>query len=189
MEKLKIISLALLLVFGIKNAVAQQHYKGVNAMEVNIGRNIFGNQDRHLSLSVSKYKSRTTYLKGGLNYLENSFTYTKTLPESDLPPASIECHSTSKNYYADAIYFKTLFTNRSFIYLNGGVGAFMGVESYKKKKRETQFLIGPEIDLETELFITSRIAFIGRVTQYWNPLSDIEKWNTIWDVGLKYLIY
>lgn len=190
MEKLRFMGLVLILVLGIKSVEAQQHYKGVNALEFGVGRNIFGNQDGHLNLSISKYKSRTVYLKGGLNYLENSFSYIKTMPGTDLAPGEeTEICSTSKNYYADVVYFKSLFSNRSFIYLNGGIGAFMGVETYRKESRETQFLIGPKVDLETELFFTSRIALIGRLSQYWNPLSDIEHWNTLWDVGIKYLIY
>lgn len=42
------------LLLGIKDTYAQQHYKGVSALELNYGTNIFGNADNFVNLSYSR---------------------------------------------------------------------------------------------------------------------------------------
>ena len=43
------------LLLGIKDTYAQQHYKGGSALELNYGTNIFGNADNFVNLSYSRY--------------------------------------------------------------------------------------------------------------------------------------
>ena len=194
MSKTKLISLIsfTLLLVSISSAKAQRHYAGVSALEANYGLNIFGEPNTHLNFAYSKYKNRTTYWKGGFNYLENTYKYNIPLNQDISETGEIEylrIHTTAKSYYGDVIYFKTLATNLTWLYFNGGIGAFLGVETYKSPEREHQFLLGPKIDVELECFVTSRVAIMGRLTQYWNPFSDVTKWNTVWNVGVKFLMY
>lgn len=72
---MRLLKLTLLLVLCActHSVYAQRHYVGISALEVNYGLNIFGRNNTNLNLSVSKYRSRTTYWKIGLNYFEKSY--------------------------------------------------------------------------------------------------------------------
>jgi hypothetical protein len=165
---------------GIK---AQRHYGGVAAVEWNYGLNTFGRHNTYLNFSISKYKSRTAYWKGGISFLETSYVYNV---QNDY---SIFC-KTGRSYFADANYFITLATNRTSLYVNGGVGAYIGAETYVNPESMSQFICGPKLAVDTELFVVQRVALIGGLNQYWNPFSDLkQKWRTIWNVGVKVLIY
>lgn len=185
---MKILNLTLLLVLCActHSVYAQRHYAGVSALEFNYGLNIFGRSNTNLNLSVSKYRNRTTMWKIGLNYLEKSYDYSY---ENKEVPKTVYFSSTAKDYYLDGLYAKTVATNLSSLYLNLGIGAFIGVETYKKQDDEYDFLLGPKIEAELEYFITGRIALLGRIKQYWSPFSYASKWNTVWNAGVKVLIY
>lgn len=68
---MRILKLTLLVVLCActHSLYAQRHYAGVSALEFNYGMNMFGDCDNNLSLSVSKYKNRTTYWNVFLNSL------------------------------------------------------------------------------------------------------------------------
>ena len=168
----------LLWCFTAREAAAQWHYEGVSAIEGGYGLNIFGTDNTHLSLSLSKYRNRTSYWKGGLNFFEKSFL-------------GMWFCSTGRTYYADGNYFKTFWTNRSFFWFNGGIGLFAGAEVYKSDTggNAYQFIFGPKITAEVEYFIRKRIALTASLQQQWSPLSDLRRWNTVWNVGVKFLLY
>ena len=161
---MRLLKLTLLLVLCActHSVYAQRHYVGISALEVNYGLNIFGRNNTNLNLSVSKYRSRTTIV---------SFS------------------STAKDYYIDAAYFKTVATNLSSLYFSLGLGLFTGVEAYKKQDDKYDFLLGLKIEPELEYFVSPRVAILGRVKQYWSPFSYASKWNTVWNLGVKVLIY
>ena len=46
-----------------------------------------------------------------------------------------------------------------------------------------------QLDNELEYFVSPRVAILGRVKQYWSPFSYASKWNTVWNLGVKVLIY
>ncbi|MSD68745.1 hypothetical protein GKE29_24065 [Escherichia coli] len=94
---------------------------------------MFGDCDNNLSLSVSKYKNRTTYWKIGLNYFEKSFDY-KMENGSQEQSEIVSVNRTARNYYLDGVYYKTVASNLSSLYFNLGLGVFTGVESYKEDK-------------------------------------------------------
>lgn len=183
---MRILKLTLLLVLCActHSIYAQRHYAGVSALEFNYGQNIFGDNGNSMNLSISKYRTRTTYWKIGLNYLEKKFDYS-------IPDVSSEQVSKRKarDYYINGTYYKTVATNLSSLYFNLGLGVFTGVESYKEDKDKYDYILGPKLEAELEYFISGRIAILGRVKQYWSPFSDISKWNTIWNVGVKVLLY
>lgn len=187
MKAIKFILLFILCVFT-HNLYAQRHYANISGIELNYGQNIFGNNHTNLNLSISKYKSRTVYWKIGLNYFEKPFDYTYEEIYLDTPD-TVSVNRTARNYYLDGAYFKTVATNLSSLYFSLGIGAFAGVEGYKKNKEQYDFIFGPKIEAEAEYFISGKIAVLGRVGQYWSPLSDISEWNTVWNIGLKILIY
>lgn len=54
--------------------------------------------------------------------------------------------------------------------------------------KQYNFIIGPKLETELEVFILPRTALLARIQQHWNPLS-IDKWNTVWNVGIKILLY
>lgn len=166
---------------------AQRHYAGVSALELNYGLNIFGKSDNNLNFSYSKYKNRTSYWRVGLNYFEKSFKY--SYEDSYWgDPETITLDRKAKDYFLDALYAKTVATNMTSLFLNLGLGAFTGVESYKEIDTEYDFLLGAKLEAELEYFVSGRLAVLGRVTQYWSPFS-ISKWNTTWNVGIKVLLY
>jgi hypothetical protein len=181
MDMKNFITIVIILLCFSPQTKAQQHYSGVSSIEFDYGLNIFGRNNTYLNFSISKYKNRTTYWKGGLNFIETSYVYS-----TGSPP---EYFKTGRSYFGDVNYFITLATNRTSLYVNGGIGAFIGAETYINPESQAQFLLGPKIDVETELFVSSRIAIIGRLAQYWNPFSDLKNWSTIWNTGVKILIY
>lgn len=175
---MRLLKLTLLLVLCActHSVYAQRHYVGISALEVNYGLNIFGRNNTNLNLSVSKYRSRTTYWKIGLNYFPVSCSI-------------VSFSSTAKDYYIDAAYFKTVATNLSSLYFSLGLGLFTGVEAYKRQDNKYDFLLGLKIEPELEYFVSPRVAILGRVKQYWSPFSYASKWNTVWNLGVKVLIY
>lgn len=179
--------LILYIVVCSQSASAQRHYSGISGIEGTAGVNLFGDSRVYSSFSVSKYRSRTTYWKIGLNYLEKSF---KEIPLQSESVDDSRLNMTARDFYLDAAYFKTVSTNLSSLYFSLGIGAFSGVEYYKENQEyEYDFLLGPKVEAELELFVSSRVALLGRVTQDWSPFSDIRKWNTILSFGFKVLIY
>lgn len=186
MKTLKLALIAILCVCA-HSISAQRHYAGITALEANYGQNMFGRSNTHLNLSVSKYRNRTTYWKIGLNYFEKSFSF--DMEDSSQEGSSISVGRTAKDYYVDGIYYKTLATNLSTLYFGMGLGIFTGVEAYKEEDDEYDYILGPKLEAELEYFFLPRMALLGRLTQYWSPFSDISKWNTVWNVGVKFLIY
>lgn len=187
---MRVLILTLLLVTCacIHSLFAQRHYTNVSALELNYGLNIFGRSNTNLNISISKYRNRTTMWKFGLNYFEKSYEYSyKDVSHEESVNRSF--NSTAKDYYIDAVYEKTIATNLSSLYFNLGIGIYTGVEAYKEEKDRYDFLLGPKIEAEMEYFISARVALLGRVKQYWSPFSNISKWNTVWNVGVKVLIY
>lgn len=187
---MRILKLTILLVLCVctHSIYAQRHYTGVSALEANYGLNIFGDNGNNLSLAVSKYRNRTTYWKIGLNYFEKSFDYSVSA-ESEEQPEVISINRKARDYYIDGAYYKTVATNLSSLYFNLGLGAFTGVEAYKEEKDKYDYMLGLKIEAELEYFISGRMAILGRVKQYWSPFSDISKWNTVWNIGVKVLLY
>lgn len=179
--RFKTVLIGLLCLCYAQDNHAQRHYAGISGIETNYGMNMFGRSNTHLSFGYSKYRNRTTYWKIGLNFFEKSFSYT-------LQP-DIMIGSTGRDYYIDGNYYKTVATNLTSLYFSLGIGVFTGVEYYKKPEKEYDFILGPKIGIEIEYFIFPKIALIGRINQYWSPFSDLSRWNTIWNAGVKVLIY
>ncbi len=171
---------ALFLCIGF--SIAQRHYAGISGVDASFGLNTFGDNGKYVNISLSKYKNRTTYLKTGLNYFEKSHTYYCDY-------CAVDHKGTARNYFLDAKYFKTIATNLTSLYFNVGAGGLMGVEGYSNPDSHYRFIFGPIIAFETEYFVTSRIAILGGLTENWSPISKINKWNTVWNVGVKYLLY
>ena len=156
---MRLLKLTLLLVLCActHSVYAQRHYVGISALEVNYGLNIFGRNNTNLNLSVSKYRSRTTYWKIGLNYFEKSYNYSYESNTTEVPTI-VSFSSTAKDYYIDAAYFKTVATNLSSLYFSLGLGLFTGVEAYKKQDDKYDFLLGLKIEPELEYFVSPRVA-------------------------------
>lgn len=173
------------LLLGIKDTYAQQHYKGVSALEMNYGTNIFGNADNFVNLSYSRYINRKSYWKIGANYFEKTYEYSITLPESE---TTLTRETKAKDIYIDGNYHYTLASNLKSVYWGLNIGAFTGVEHKKHSNKEYQFIIGPKVGTEMEVFILPRMALLASVQQYWNPFS-FHEWNTVWNIGIKALLY
>lgn len=170
-------------------AYAQRHYKGVNGLEANYGLTIFKDHGTFLQVSSSRYLNRITYWKIGLNYLENHQKIKTPAPSTDTR------YKTSKNYFVDGMIYKTVATNLSSIFFSLGIGAFLGAEkrfvltpeaALDKKYR---CLFGPKAAMETEVFMAPRWAVVGSLAEYWAATSKVNHWNTVWSVGLKFLLY
>lgn len=183
-KKLVLICISCLCMQGM---YAQRHYSGITGVECNYGLNTFGRNNTLLNLSVSKYKNRTTLLEMGLSYFEKSHVF--QIPSQVEQQSTTVC-STAKDYFLDATYSKTIATNLSFFYLNLGLGAFIGAEKFAVPDgKKYDFILGPQVKAETEIFILPRVALLVGITQFWSPFSGISKWNTVWNTGVKVLIY
>lgn len=184
--RFKTVLIGLLCLYYTQEIYAQRHYTGISSIEASYGMNMFGRNNTHLNLGYSKYRNRTSYWKLGFNYFEKSFSYNLPSEEDNVGQ---RVGSTGRDYYIDANYYKTVATNLTSLYLSLGIGAYTGVEYYKMPEKEYDFILGPKIGAEIEYFILPKTALIGRINQYWSPFSDISHWNTIWNVGVKILIY
>lgn len=192
-SNMKIVILILLLFTGAGVTMAQRHYKRISALEGSYGTNIFGKADNTANISFSKYINRTSYWKAGLNYFEKSFNYsvnTDTSQPTGIIPVIEDqnLEETARNWFVNGSYNRTIASNLKSIYWNIGIGCFLGTEYTKHPSEEYQFIIGPEIGTEIELFILPKLAFTVGFKEMWSPLS-IKKWNTIWNAGLKVLLY
>ena len=192
-SNMKIVILILLLFAGDSMVKAQRHYKRISALEGSYGTNIFGKADKTANISFSKYIDRTSYWKAGLNYLEKSFDYSVNTEASQpltIMPAkqSREREETARNWFINGSYNRTIVSNLKSIYWNIGIGCFLGTEYTKHPSEEYQFIVGPEIGTEVEFFILPKLAIIVGIKEMWSPLS-IKEWNTVWNAGLKILLY
>ncbi len=187
-------ALFIFLAFSLPS-LAQRHYAGIAGVEASAGSNLFHGISPYASIEYSKYKSRVSFWKFGMNYLQKEFEYDKgELPSGNVFSSSIPQGDPSFTRHADNIYFnasynRTVATNRTSFFLNLGLGALTGVEIYRQDKKQYDFIAGGKLEAELEYFIASRTALVGHLTQLWSPLSDIREWNTTWQVGIKYLIY
>lgn len=192
MEHLRLIVISVTLLLYTANALAQRHYENIPALEVNYGTNIFGNADHYSGLSFSKYINRKSYWKAGLGYLGKSYEYTLSTNESpDLPKSEVPIdkeHDKGMDFYMDGGYYRTLATNLKSIYWSVGIGGFIGTEYLRHPEKEYAFIVGPKLETELEIFIQPRTAMLTRIQQQWNPLS-INEWNTVWNIGIKILLY
>ena len=170
------------LLLNILVAHGQRHYQGVSGIELNYGTNIFQGTGNYVNLSYSKYINRKSYWKIGLNYFEKRYDYTVD------NATNLKQEDKGKDLYLDASYNYTIATNLESLYWNIGAGAFLGAEYAKYSENEYQFILGPKIETELEIFIFPRVAILTRLQQHWNPLS-LQKWNTAWNIGIKFLLY
>lgn len=168
--------LPILILAAAGQAHAQRHYTGIEGIEVNGGSSIFHGTAPCFSVEYSKYRSRRSFWKVGMNYLEKKYDREEESQNAD-------------NIYLDASYNRTVATNRTSLFLNIGLGALAGTEIYKQEKKQYDFIAGGKLEAEVELFVASRTAVVGHISQLWSPLSDIRKWDTTWQIGIKYLIY
>lgn len=192
-SNMKIVILILLLFAGDSMVKAQRHYKRISALEESYGTNIFGKADKAANISFSKYIDRTSYWKAGLNYFENSFEYSVNTDASQslgkmTAMQSREREETARNWFINGSYNRTIVSNLKSIYWNIGIGCFLGTEYTKHPSEEYQFIVGPEIGTEVEFFILPKLAIIVGIKEMWSPLS-IKEWNTVWNAGLKILLY
>lgn len=192
-SNMKMVILIFLLFTGGGVLKAQRHYKRISALEASYGTNIFGTADNFASLSFSKYIDRTSYWKAGLNYFEKSFDYSVnsdiSLPEGMIPVMQGQSReATARNWLVNGSYNRTIASNLKSIYWNIGIGCFIGTEYTKHPSEDYQFIVGPEIGTELELFILPKLAFTVGLKEMWSPLS-VKKWNTVWNAGLKILLY
>ena len=192
MEHLRLIIISVTLLLCTANAFAQRHYENIPALEVNYGANIFGDADNYCSLSFSKYINRKSYWKAGVGYFEKSYEYTLSTNESlDLPESGVPIDKgddKGMDFYMDGGYYRTLATNLKSIYWSVGIGGFIGNEYMRHPKKQYTFIVGPKLETELEIFILPRTAILARIQQHWNPLS-IDQWNTVWNIGIKVLLY
>lgn len=200
-----------LLIAGSIDTYAQRHYQNISALELNYGSNVFGDYAHYGNLSFSKYVNRKSYWKAGISYLEKPYDYaipqqsdpatipatssapatTRNAPAAPETPAPAETEWAEKkawDLHLDGGYYYTIVTNLKSIYWNVGLGAFIGCEFDKRPDEKYTFIVGPKLETELEVFVAPRIALLGRVQQCWNPLS-VEDWNTVWNVGIKFLLY
>lgn len=168
--------LSILFIAAVGQVFAQRHYTGIEGIEASGGSSIFHGTAPYGSIGYSKYKSRVSFWKVGINYLQKKYESGNEKQNAD-------------NIYLDASYNRTVATNRTSLFLNLGLGALAGTEIYRQEKKQYDFIAGGKLEAELEFFIASRTALVGRITQLWSPLSDIRKWDTTWQVGIKYLIY
>ena len=200
-----------LLIAGSMNTFAQRHYKNISALEMNYGSNIFVDYGHYGNLSFSKYVNRKSYWKAGISYFEKPYDYaipkqtvpvtppatppaaapTRNAPAAPETPVPVETEWADKkawDLHLDGSYYYTIVTNLKSVYWNVGLGAFIGCEFDKRPDEKYTFIVGPKLETELEVFVAPRIALLGRVQQFWNPLS-VEDWNTVWNVGIKFLLY
>ena len=146
----------------------------------------------YYNLSFSRYINRTSYWKAGFSYFEKPYEYTANLPQvSTLNPEETipeTIHDKGKDFFVDGGYYRTLACNLKSVYWGIGLGGFIGTEYVRHPDKEYNFIIGPKLETELEVFILPRTALLARIQQHWNPLS-IDKWNTVWNVGIKILLY
>lgn len=76
----------------------------------------------------------------------------------------------------DGGYYRTTACNLKSVYWGIGTGGFIGTEYVRHPDKEYNFIIGPKLETELEVFILPRTALLARIQQHWNPLS-IDKWN------------
>lgn len=192
MEHLRLIAISVTLLLCTAGAFAQRHYENISTLEVNYGTNIFGDADNYCGFSFSKYINRKSYWKAGLGYFEKSYEYTPVTAEPSGPHeagASIgKGHDKGRDFYVDGGYYRTLASDLKSVYWSIGIGGFIGAEHVRHPEEEYAFIVGPKLETELEIFISPRMAMLGRIQQHWNPLS-INKWNTVWNIGIKVLLY
>jgi hypothetical protein len=192
--------LSIILVCVSISATAQHHYKGVGGIEVNVGSRLTGEAfNIESNVFLSKYINYNSYYKIGLNY----FVTDLEIPGQAERSKAYNYHLAGKYSYTIAAFPHIVSATDIFFNLQGG--AFMGIEhlsglgKYRdpgnipyvhfSDYRRNTFVLGPTVTAELEVFISKRVAILLNVSEYWTPLSKVEKWHTTATAGIKFLMY
>jgi hypothetical protein len=178
----------------------QRHYKGVGALEVNTGSRLSGTRyDPVMNGYYSKYFNYRSYYKVGLEYFRTSVNIAGK-HEEKMKDFSLH------GRYAYTLIAMPNMTGATDLFFNVEGGAFIGLECFTGLGKygdtsnipyvkfpdgfsKNQFVLGPSLTAEMEVFLMKNVGVILHISEYWTPFSKVEKWHTTAVIGLKFLIY
>ena len=157
------------------NSIAQRHYGGIKGSEIYVGNNLTGDFNPYLSIGISKYLSRTAYIKFALNQMETTSVATRSVGVWK-----------SNEIFVNGMYYKMVYSNEANVFLNLGAGGFIGSEKWFDSSK---LMAGSMVGIEGEYFFGKKYAILLSLNELYSVLSDVRQWNTVFSVGLKILLY
>ncbi len=178
------------LVFNYSVLEAQIHSKNQNFIEIGVGTldglsiDKADNSGRWLSLSISKYRSKSIYLSLRAIYNEKFYK-----PNVNL--------LTNQFFFFDAIFGKGLFfTPEKKLFLNIGVGPLLGYELISRGgylidsgfeiKNKSKILAGSTFEANIEFLLGTKLSVLARTGLIWVPTSSVQKTHLLTGFGLRY---
>lgn len=168
-------------------AMGQRHSKSIGGIDVFGGYTLTHSKAWNAGLGYMNYLSSKDILKIQGEYSQ----FVKKLYDSSF---------TMKDYAINLEYLRTVYSNENNLYLNIGIGARGGYEDIASAKEylntdgkvaniKSRFYAAPVVVGEIEFFVLPKTAFIFHAKECYSPMSDVRKWNTSVEVGIRQLIF
>lgn len=195
MNKLLVGSIMLLSLVS-HSMLAQRHIPGQAALGVNAGivdnvpslsslktpGNGFG-----LSIDYVWYQRNERYWKASTSYMRKYYA-------ADQP-----AHPTVEQYFLSIDYVpRGVYTTRRWLYIAPTLGAFTGYENVNRNNKSlpegiiqnnSTFTIGPQLGLESEVYIAPTTCLTAGITERYVPFSDVSNFRTIGYIGIRFSFF
>jgi len=155
----------------------------VNGMNLNTNSPDFA---FHSTIAFSQYTKSANKWKLGFDYLEQRYPYKDiSIPRSQ--------------FTVDAGYFLNVLSDpHKVFFVSAGVSAVGGYETVNWGRKlifdgatinnQDAFLYGGALSVEPEVFLTSRLVLVVNVSERFLVGSSVGKLNTVYGVGIKFII-
>ena len=167
---------------------AQRYLPGQRGLQVTAGtvNGLNPKNGFHSGIALSTYTKRADRWVFGIEYLEKRHLYKDT-------------HIPKSQFSVDAGYYlKFLSDWRKMFFFSLGASAVAGYETVNWNEKllpdgatvnnGDAFLYGGALTLEAEIFLTDRLILLVNMRERFLEGSSVGKPNTLWGVGLKFII-
>lgn len=181
----------LFLIFNYSVLEARIHTKNQNFIEIGVGTldglsiDKADNSGRWLSLSISKYRSKSIYLSLRAIYNEKFYK------------PNVQALLTNQFFFFDATVGKGLFfTPKKKLFLNIGVRPLLGyelisigeylIDSGFEIKNKSKILAGSTFEANIEFLLGTNFSVLTRTGLIWLPTSSVQNTHLLTGFGLRY---
>lgn len=177
--KLKLLFIAGLMLACVKSYAQYESAVGLNVGWTQGGVGILGSYDIYLE------KNQFLEIGGYFSFSEDQFKGTKI-------PFNI--------YTLNLSYFYEFATTKDYQFrFYGGAGALAGYEVVNRGERmlpsgaiiqdDSKFLFGVGLSVDTEWIVDDKISIVLRLTEYYQPSSDLGVFIPYAGLGMRYLLF
>ncbi|MBC8153072.1 MAG: conjugal transfer protein TraO [Bacteroidetes bacterium] len=188
-----------LLIAQVSNA--QRHIQGQRALSLLVGAVDNWPRLGDLAAPGSGYMVGTDYVRYAKNerYWKASFSYVRKYYAGQQAGAVTPVKPVVEQYWLSLDYVpRGIVAARRWLYVSPTLGVYAGYESVNRNKRnladglimdKSTASIGPQVGLESEVYLGPSMALVGGVTARYIPFSEVATFRTTGYVGIRYCFF